>query len=83
MQCNKCSNNIEEPRANLGLKTCKACAFRGNDVSRIEVLCVSIIRQLLIFKLCHMNVIKIRGNIINHMVLGLQLRISVKIFVHN
>jgi hypothetical protein len=35
MNCN-CGNEIEKARQEFGLKSCKACAFRGNDVARYK-----------------------------------------------
>ena len=36
MKCNTCTNDVEQPRVEFGLKTCKACAFNGRDVARYE-----------------------------------------------
>ena len=36
MKCITCSNDIEQPRVEFGMKTCKACAFRGRDVTRYK-----------------------------------------------
>jgi hypothetical protein len=36
MKCITCSNDIEQPRVEFGMKTCKACAFRGGDVARYK-----------------------------------------------
>ena len=36
MKCNTCSNDVEQPRVEFGMKTCKACAFRGRDVARYK-----------------------------------------------
>lgn len=36
MKCITCSNDIEQPRVEFGMKTCKACAFRGRDVARYK-----------------------------------------------
>lgn len=36
MKCITCSNDIEKPRVEFGMKTCKACAFRGGDVARYK-----------------------------------------------
>jgi hypothetical protein len=36
MKCITCSNDIEQPRVEFGMKTCKTCAFRGGDVARYK-----------------------------------------------
>lgn len=36
MKCNTCTNEVEQPRVEFGMKNCKACAFRSRDVSRYK-----------------------------------------------